>query len=72
LCPSLFSFIYKTVDPKDTHHPLLQLIGSAGGVDNNNILVATTGLIISMLIIYGGLFITQSSVWKNSNGLCCL
>ena len=55
----IFFYLYKTVDPKDTHHPLLQLIGSAGGVDNNNILVATTGLIISMWIIYGGLFITQ-------------
>lgn len=67
----IFFYLYKTVDPADTQHPLLKLIGSAGGVDNNNILVATTGLIISMLVVYGALFIMQSSVWINSNGLCC-
>ena len=55
----IFFYLYKTVDPKNTDHPLLQLIGSAGGVDNNNILVATTGLIISMLVVYGGLFFMQ-------------
>lgn len=55
----IFFYLYKTVDPKDTNHQLLQLIGSAGGVDNNHILVATTGLIISMLVVYGVLFIMQ-------------
>ena len=55
----IFFYLYKTVDPKDTNHPLLQLIGSTGGIDNNNILVATTGLIISMLLIYGALFVIQ-------------
>ncbi len=55
----IFFYLYKTVDPKDTDHQLLQLIGSAGGVDNNNILVATTGLIISMLVVYGALFVMQ-------------
>ncbi|NHC04959.1 septation protein A [Acinetobacter sp. 187] len=55
----IFFWLYKTVDPKDSEHPLLQLIGSAGGVDNNNILVATTGLIISMLVVYGALFVRQ-------------
>lgn len=55
----IFFYLYKTVDPKDTQHPLLQMIGSAGGVDNNNILVATTGLIISMLVVYGALFCIQ-------------
>ena len=55
----IFLYLYKTVDPKNTEHPLLQLIGSAGGVDNNNILVATTGLIISMLVVYGALFFMQ-------------
>ena len=55
----IFFYLYKTVDPKITDHPLLQLIGSAGGVDNNNILVATTGLIISMLVVYGALFFMQ-------------
>ena len=56
---NIFFYLYKTVDPKNTDHPLLQLIGSAGGVDNNNILVATTGLIISMLVVYGALFFMQ-------------
>lgn len=55
----IFFYLYKTVDPKNTDHPLLQLIGSAGGIDNNNILVATTGLIISMLVVYGALFFMQ-------------
>ena len=55
----IFFYLYKSVDPKNTDHPLLQLIGSAGGVDNNNILVATTGLIISMLVVYGALFFMQ-------------
>ncbi len=55
----IFFYLYKTVDPKDTEHPLLQLIGSAGGIDNNNILVATSGLIISMLMVYGALFVIQ-------------
>ena len=55
----IFFYLYKTVDPKNTDHPLLQLIGSAGGVDNNNILVATTGLIISMQVVYGALFFMQ-------------
>ncbi|MEJ5038219.1 inner membrane-spanning protein YciB [Acinetobacter johnsonii] len=55
----IFFYLYKTVDPKNTDHPLLQLIGSARGVDNNNILVATTGLIISMLVVYGALFFMQ-------------
>ncbi|MDN5443527.1 MAG: septation protein IspZ, partial [Acinetobacter sp.] len=55
----IFFYLYKTEDTKNTDHPLLQLIGSAGGVDNNNILVATTGLIISMLVVYGALFFMQ-------------
>ena len=55
----IFFYLYKTVDPKDTQHPLLQFIGSAGGVDNNNILVATTGLMFSMLVVYGALFFIQ-------------
>ena len=55
----IFFYLYKTVDPKDTEHPLLRLIGSAGGIDNNNILVATSGLIMSMLVVYGALFVIQ-------------
>ena len=55
----IFFYLYKTVDPKDTNHPLLQFVGSAGGIDNNNILVATTGLMFSMLLVYGALFCIQ-------------
>ena len=55
----IFFYLYKTVDPKDTQHPLLQLFGSAGGIDNNNILVATTGLMLSMLVVYGALSFIQ-------------
>ena len=55
----IFFYLYKTVEPNDTQQPLLQLIGSAGGVDNNNILVATTGLILSMLVVYGVMFVMQ-------------
>lgn len=55
----IFYYLLKTVDPKDSNHPLLQLIDYTGGTNNNDILVATTGLILSMVIIYGGLFIHQ-------------
>ncbi len=55
----IFFYLYKTVEPQDNHHALLQFIGSSGGVDNNNILVATLGLMISMLLVYGTLFVIQ-------------
>ncbi len=54
----VFFYLYKTTDPTNTHHPLLQLLGIQG-IDNNHILTATAGLIISMLVVYGGLFIRQ-------------
>ncbi|MCW1283693.1 septation protein IspZ, partial [Acinetobacter baumannii] len=50
----IFFYLYKTVDPADTQHPLLKLIGSAGGVDNNNFFFAASGLIFLMLGGYGG------------------
>lgn len=56
----IFFYLYKTVDPKDQNHPFLQWFGSAGGVDNNHVLVATAGLIISMLVVYGTLFVSQN------------
>ena len=40
----IFFVLYKTTEPTDSTHPILQLIGSAG-TDNNHILVATFGLI---------------------------
>jgi intracellular septation protein len=36
----IFFYFYKTI-PKDSHHPLLELVGSAGNTDQNHILVAT-------------------------------
>lgn len=55
----IFFYLYQTVDPKDAEHPFLQWFGASGGVDNNHILVATAGLIISMLIVYGTLLVAQ-------------
>jgi len=56
----IFFYLYKTVDPKNTEHPLLKLLGAHGGVDNNHILVATAGLIIAVVVVYGGLFVRQN------------
>ncbi len=55
----IFFYFYKTTDPKDNQHPLLQLIGSAGNTDQNHILVATAALLLATLIVYGCLFIFQ-------------
>jgi intracellular septation protein len=55
----IFFYFYKTTDPKDSHHPLLQLVGSAGNTDQNHILVATCALLISTLVVYGCLFFFQ-------------
>ncbi|MFB6349787.1 inner membrane-spanning protein YciB [Moraxella marmotae] len=54
----VFFVLYKTTDPADSNHPLLQLIGTAGK-DNNHILVATLGLIATTIAVYGYLFISQ-------------
>lgn len=53
----VFFYLYKTTDPKDTSHPLLQIFGA--GVDNNHTLTATAGLLIASIIVYGFLFIQQ-------------
>ena len=55
----IFFYFYKTTDPADRTHPLLQLIGSKGAPDNNNILVATCALLISTLVVYGALLVFQ-------------
>jgi intracellular septation protein len=55
----IFFYFYKTTDPKDHQHPLLQLVGSHGNADQNNILVATSALLIATLIVYGCLFLFQ-------------
>ncbi|MFB2538560.1 MULTISPECIES: septation protein IspZ [unclassified Acinetobacter] len=55
----IFFYFYKTTDPKDNQHPILQTIGSAGNTDQNHILVATAALLIATLVVYGCLFIFQ-------------
>lgn len=55
----IFFYFYKTTDPKDNQHPLLELIGSTGNLDQNHILVATCALLISTLVVYGILFFAQ-------------
>ncbi len=55
----IFFYFYKTTDPKDNQHPLLELIGSTGNADQNHILVATCALMISTLVVYGCLFFAQ-------------
>ncbi|WP_139850847.1 inner membrane-spanning protein YciB [Acinetobacter pullicarnis] len=55
----IFFYFYKTTDPKDNTHPLLELVGSTGNLDQNHILVATCALLISTLVVYGVLFFAQ-------------
>ena len=55
----IFFYFYKTTDPKDNQHPMLEFIGSAGSADQNHILVATFALLLSTLIVYGILLIFQ-------------
>ncbi|QOW44968.1 MULTISPECIES: inner membrane-spanning protein YciB [Acinetobacter] len=55
----IFFYFYKTTDPKDNHHPLLELVGSTGNADQNHILVATCALLIATLVVYGCLFFAQ-------------
>ena len=55
----IFFYLYKTVDPKDTEHPLLHFIGLALFIDKKHILAATAGPIISLLVVYGFLFVSQ-------------
>lgn len=54
----VFFYLYKTADPNGVDHPLLRLFGVAGE-GNNHILAATVGLILSMLVVYGYLFVEQ-------------
>lgn len=56
----VFFGLYKTTDRTDPNHPLLTLFGLGGGVDNNHILVATLGLILATIVVYGYLFIQQN------------
>lgn len=55
----IFFYFYKTTEPTDRQHPLLELVGSSGNVDQNHILVATCALLISTVVVYGILFFYQ-------------
>lgn len=55
----VFYILYKNTDKADPNHPLLTTFGFAGGQNNNHILVATLGLIVATVVVYGGLFIHQ-------------
>ncbi len=55
----VFFVLYKSTDKTDPNQPLLQMFGLTGGVNNNHILVATLGLVITTAAVYGALFITQ-------------
>ncbi|PSJ81408.1 inner membrane-spanning protein YciB [Neisseria iguanae] len=54
----VFFYLYKTVEPTDTNHPLLQLTGAAGS-GNNHVLAATAGLIIATVLMYGYQLVKQ-------------
>lgn len=54
----VFFILYKTTEPTDTTHPILQLMGTVS-TENNHILVATFGLVVATLIVYGYLFFSQ-------------
>lgn len=55
----IFFYFYKTTEPTDRQHPLLELVGSSGNLDQNHILVATCALLISTVVVYGILFFYQ-------------
>lgn len=55
----VFFYLYKTTDKDNPAHPLLTAIGLTGGESNNHIIVATAGLTLATLIVYGFLFVSQ-------------
>lgn len=55
----IFFYFYKTTEPTDNQHPMLQFLGSAGNTDQNHILVATFALLLATLIVYGCLLVFQ-------------
>ncbi|STY93017.1 inner membrane-spanning protein YciB [Moraxella bovis] len=55
----VFFYLYKTTDKDNPAHPLLTAIGLTGGESNNHIIVATAGLTLATLVIYGFLFVSQ-------------
>lgn len=55
----IFYYLMKTTDPKNSNHPLLEYFGFSGATHGNDVLVATCGLVISMVLVYGILFVHQ-------------
>lgn len=55
----VFYYLLKTSDPKNPDHPLLNFFGYSGATSGNDILVATAGLIISTILVYGSMFLYQ-------------
>ncbi|MFL1732320.1 inner membrane-spanning protein YciB [Moraxella oculi] len=55
----VFFYLYKTTDQNNPHHPLLDVFGLTGATTNNHIIVATLGLSLATLIVYGFLFVSQ-------------
>lgn len=55
----VFFYLYKTTDKTDPTHPLLEFFGLTGSSTSNHTLVATLGLMVSMAIVYTGLFVYQ-------------
>lgn len=55
----VFFYLYKTTDKDNPTHPLLTAIGLTGGESNNHIIVATAGLTLATLVVYGFLFVSQ-------------
>lgn len=55
----VFFYLYKTTDETNPNHPLLDLFGLTGATTNNHIIVATLGLSLATLMVYGFLFINQ-------------
>lgn len=55
----VFFYLYKTTDQTNPHHPLLDVFGLTGATTNNHIIVATLGLSLATLVVYGFLFVNQ-------------
>lgn len=55
----VFFYLYKTTDKTNPHHPLLDLLGIVGNTTSNHTLVATAGLMLATVVVYGGLFVAQ-------------
>lgn len=55
----VFFYLYKTTDKTNPHHFLLDMFGITGSTTSNHTLVATAGLMLATLVVYGGLFVVQ-------------